>query len=1308
LLRGRNAGAPDSVVAHGADGDWTLMALSRPAFDFSDRGVTGRPSPAPLQAFLYTDRGIYRRGHTVEAMALLRDRVGNAVDSPLTLVLRRPNGLEAKRWTLPAQPVSGFHQSMTLSPTAAHGVWTIEALADAAGEPIGRVTFECQDYVPQRLKVKLLPIAGPVVPGQPVHVALQGDFLYGAPAAGLRGEADLRVTRDTAPVPGLKGWQFGPVDETVEDKTKTEDLTLSDASGRAVADGVPDVPEGIHAPLKLVVTAGLFDNSGRQVSDVQEVKLATQTMLIGLRSRVSDSVGFAEQPVALDVAAYAPDGSAVAASNLIWRVVREQRLFDWFEEGNTWRWHYRTQDEPVAEGFVDVAAGKPTVLTRKEEWGDYRLEVTDAASGAVSSIRYSVGWTETAGNVEQPDKLTVSVEKPAVGEGETTRLHIAAPFAGHAALLIANDRVLETREIDVPRGGLDVPVTASADWGAGAYALVTLYRPLREGGAHAPVRAVGTVWICTDAAPRTLSVAVGAPDKVLPRGDVSVPLHIGNIRAGAQAYVTLAAVDEGVLQLTRFQSPDPVGFLFGKRALGVAMRDDYGRLLDGSADPGQIQGGDEGLGGPGLPVESNRTVALFQGPVPVDGNGDAHVTLHVPDFEGQLRLMAVAYTGTAAGQAERTMFVRDPVIADVAMPRFLADGDRARLAVTLDNTDGAAGAYSVHVSVTGAARLDGGGGFADTLAAHGRSRHAIDLIAAGVGIADVGLDLTGPDGVLVHRAWQLPVRSAHAPITLQQTAWQKPDEAFRANASVLAPFVPGSAAVSLSYSRWGGLDVPGLLQQLDQYPYGCTEQMTSIAYPLLYYGDPALHAAMKDGARIHERVQTAIDTILDRQDGDGRFGLWRVGDGAASVWLNVYALDFVLHAKEAGYEVPNSALDSAAGWLRDAADGTSGRGEDYGAYAQAASVTQAYAAYVLARLGHTDLAGLRRLHDTLTSSRQTHGSIFWFAGDTVLEPLALGQMAGAFALAGDHARADDALRMAVDNLRYTTWPSWWYSWSYYSGRRDWAGLVAIAAETGADDALARLTDWYSPHDLFVGNLNTQEQAFLLAAAHALNKSAAALTLSVNGVTRTLGSQPDLSPDAATLANGLSVVNTSDRALWRALTVSGDPKEAGPMLSAGYTVDKHYFALDGKPLDPRQLRQNDRVVVVLDGFVADRNANRRTVLVDMLPAGWEIEGLVRDDKQFGFIGALSETRVEEARDDRFVAAFDFGEALHHGFRFEEVDDSKPHVADGGYVVAYVARAITPGRFTLPEAVVQDMYRPEVMGRTAAGVTEVLPR
>lgn len=1309
LLRGSGASAAASVVAYDAKGDFTLLDLNRPAFDLSDRGVAGRPAPRPIEAFLYTDRGVYRPGQTVEAMALLRDRLGRSIDDmPVTLVLRRPDGVEARRFSLAAQNAGGFHQSVALSRTAAFGVWSLEALVDPAGSAVGRVQFDVQDFVPQQLKVTLKPTVAFLSPGQPISASLDGQFLYGAPAAGLKAEAQLRIVRDPAPVPGATGYSFGLVDEKVDAAVQTLEVPAADAAGQVRIAAALNAPKPVAAPLKGILTAGLFEPGGRIVEDQAELPIRMQPLLIGIKPRFPDGRVQEGAGASFEIRAFDAAGKPVDWPDLHWRLVREDRVYDWFETGRVWHWHYHVVDAALSSGTVDAVAARPAIVSQQVDWGYYRLIVEDAQTQAATSVRFSAGWMPASEAADTPDKVDVALDKSVAAPGDTVHVRIQGPFAGMGQVTLAGDRVFETRSLAVPKAGATFDVTASEAWGAGAYVLVSMYRPLSEGRARDPVRAIGVAWLGIDPAPRTLSVAIGAPNRVVPRQPVDVPITVKGAHGGA-TYVTLAAVDEGILQLTRFASPDPVGFFFGKRKLGVDIRDDYGKLLDGSADAGPIrEGGDEGVGGQPLPVISTRTVALFSGPVPLDGNGAGHVRLEIPDFEGQLRLMAVAYNHDAVGEAEAKLIVRDPVIAEVALPRFLAPGDTARLAILIHDTDGAPGRYHLALSSSGAASLSADRPLDFTLAVGERKSDSVAIAGLDQGIATIRADLTGPGGYATHREWQLAVRAAHYAITLDETALQAPGEEFRVDPRLLAAFIPGSVTVSLGYSGFSGIDVPSLLQSLYRYPYGCTEQLASTAYPLLYFNDPSLLGQVPRDSGVKARVQQAVDTILDRQDAAGRFGLWRAGDGEASPWLDVYALDFLTHAKEAGFAVPDAAIERGYVWLQQEI-----RQIDQGSrgfYARGADATRAYAEYVLARSGRADIGELRRLHDTAKLASRV--AVRWRAGgdETLAEPLSLGHLAGALSLMGDRARGHDAMAMAILALDTVHYPAWWLDFGYYSKARDLSGLIAVAAALGDDRTASLLADRLRALPLSAADLNTQDKAWLLAAAHALGQDSAGRALSVNGTALAPLKLPlALAPTPSEIGAGYVVRNQGSRDIWRTLIVHGSPKTAPSAVEAGYSLTKEYLTLDGKPLDPGHLRQNDRLIVSLRGRSDDGDAHR-TVLVDLLPAGWEIEAPIVKDTDYAFLGPLSQLRIREARDDRFVAAFDLGEGLEDDgrWRFVQQNENEPHLASDEFHVAYIVRVVTPGTFELPEAEVEDMYRPGLMARTDAGRTVADPR
>lgn len=1362
LLAGRYANAPATLVAYGDKGNFAFQDITSPAFDLSDRGVSGRTPPTSFQAFMYTERGIYRPGETINLVALLRDRTGIAVSNqPLKIILRRPNGMVDRSFILQPAASGGFLQPIKLSATAPRGDWTLEAYVDPTAAPIAQVKVSVQDFVPQQLRVALSTNQKSAKPGDDITASLDGAFLYGAPAAGLHAQGDLAVERDDNPVPSATGYQFGLVNDKVETIDNPVDIDDADDKGHIdISAALPNLPT-TTAPLKAVLSAGLLEPSGRYVGGEVDVPIRSQSILLGIKPLFADGQVQEGDPPRFNIAAFDDEDKPAAISGLRWTLVEEEPNFDWFQDdGSDWTWHLHMEDHQLASGNFDIPVGGrdnfvPTGFP-SFDWGTYRLIVTDPKSGAASSVRFNIGWSNTAaGSATTPDKAEISLNKAVVAPGDEVKLHIQGPFAGKAQIVIANDRIFSTQLVNVPAGGLTLPITADAAWGAGAYAVVTMYRPLAEtqsnGGPTLPVRAIGVAWIGIDPGLHKLDVTVQPPAKITPRQTITVPVKISGIAAGERPYVTLSAVDEGILQLTGFTSPDPLAYLYGKLALGLDIRDDYGFLLDGSADAGAIHsGGDAGFGGPALPVESTKVVSLFSGRVQVGADGTAQIPVTVPDFEGQLRFMAVAYDNTQVGSADADMIVRDPVIADVSLPRFMAPGDRAQLALSLHNTDGAPGLYHLALKVTGPAVLvpKPKQSFDYTLAVGQRVQDAVTLDAKSVGIITLDEVLTGPNNYHVERSWQMAVRSPYYPLTQQVASMQQPGEDYKIDPQIHTHFMPGSVSMNISFAGYRGIDVSSLLQSLWLYPFGCTEQLASTAFPLIYYHESALLGRVGDDddddafqdtsdAGIHARVQQAIDTILDRQDATGAFGLWREGDGEASPWLNAYALDFLLHAKAAGYDVPDEAvgrgynhLHAIVSSIESAQQSSNGsdNSDDSGSYASAGienSINaEVYAEYLLTQAGQGDVSILRRLHDNTVAIDDIDKSgiqrVYWAARPTdetnLASPLALAQLSAALDLVGDHARAADSMQLAMKNIGVTDYPDWWFEDGYYSAARDLAGMIAIAAQQGNVSLAGALLTKLNEMNLDMDDLNTQEKAWLLAAAAALDNQKATINLTVNGKQmQNLPLPTNFTITAAQMSKGYDIRNDGSKPIWRTVTLRGLPITSLPAVSDGFTLHVTYYTLSGKTLNPAHLKQNDRFIVFLTGRATD-NDDHRAALVDMLPAGWEIETPIHDDStDYSFLKSLSKPLVMEARDDRFVAAIKLG----NGWDDENTDDndndndnsnnnSPPPLHPNQFAVAFIVRAVTPGQFILPEAVVSDMYRPTDMARTAASTTQVEPR
>ena len=487
--------------------------------------------------------------------------------------------------------------------------------------------------------------------------------------------------------------------------------------------------------------------------------------------------------------------------------------------------------------------------------------------------------------------------------------------------------------------------------------LVTDYRPLNEASGREPVRSIGLAWLQVDNSLRTLTTLIGGPQKMLPRQKVTIPVTIKGLGDGEDAYLTLAAVDEGILQLTNFVSPSPNDWYFGKRQLGVGMRDDYGRLIKPEKGViGAMREGGDNFGGRPLAVVPTRTVALFSGLVKVGPGGIANVTMDVPDFNGELRLMAVAFTANKLGHADRPLTVRDPVVADIVLPRFMAPGDHASAAMNLNNVEGKPGNYVATLTTAGPVGLPNGAKqtvVTQSLRVGQRVLVPMQMEGRGIGIATITLNVKGPGGFNVTRSWQIESRAPQLDIARDETAPFAPNASYTANGQLVADLIRGTSTVGLTVSSAHGYaDVPGLLKWLDKYPYGCIEQTTSRAMPLLVFNDLSDLAGLPRDQALRPRVQDAIDAVLDMQNYSGNFGMWAAGSDS-DPWISVFALDFLYQAKEKGFVVPNDALKRGSSWLRTAASSDSNTDS-----------TRAYAFYLLARTGQVNLSDLRYFADT--------------------------------------------------------------------------------------------------------------------------------------------------------------------------------------------------------------------------------------------------------------------------------------------------------------------------------------------------------
>jgi uncharacterized protein YfaS (alpha-2-macroglobulin family) len=1270
LTRGTGGLAPAALLARGGNDDFVFLDMTRAGFDLSDRGVTGRAAPGALDVFSWTERGIYRAGETVHAAALARDDTAVAVeDLPLTFIFTRPDGVEDRRVVDDGIAMGGYAVELPLQANAMRGTWSYRVHADPDKPSVADGRFLVEDFVPDRIEFDMESSAEEVAVGEPALVTVDGRFLYGAPASGLsmEGEVALSTTRDWAAFPN---YRFGLADEEgdeVANITPLSDLPITDDNGEArfdvVVNAVPATTQRVVANVILRMREG----AGRAVERSLEIGVTPETGLIGIRPEFSGGSVPEGSVASFRVIGATPAGERTAMDGLIWTLEKLDRRYQWYRNGDSWDYEPITYETKVADGRLDVGTDTEGRIQSAVDWGRYRLTVeTPDPAGPQTSIEFDAGWYVEPSSTETPDGLEIALDRQEYAPGDTARLQVSPRFAGELLVTVGADRLLETFTASVPEGGATIDIPVGDDWGAGAYVTATLFRPGDSEETRMPARAIGLKWLSVDPGPRKLDVALEAPAQSKPRGPLTVPVSVPGA-AGETAYVAVAAVDVGILNLTGYEAPDPTGWYYGQRRLGLELRDLYGRLIDGSLGAtGRIRtGGDGG----GMAVEGSppteELVAFFTGPVELDADGRAVVEFDIPQFNGTVRLMAVAWTRNAVGNAETDVIVREPVVVTAGLPRFMAPGDNASLRLDIANTDGPAGEYALSVLTDGGVST-GAGEQTITLASGERRSVSVPITAESTGRSAITVQLAHADGTEIEHVLSLPVRPSAMPVTTRRIVSLAADGgSITIDDELLGDSLLDGATVSIGVSPVAAFDIPSLLMSLDRYPYGCAEQTTSRALPLLYVSELSAQAGLDPDPEIEKRVQDAILRVLSFQSSSGSFGLWSPGYG--DLWLDAYVSDFLTRAGELGYDVPSEgmrlALDNLQNSIAYDLDILE-RGPEIG-----------YALYVLARNRRASAGDLRYYADTKL--------------DEFATPMARAQIAASLALYGDTLRAERAFRSALDLAR--AGEADYYRSDYGSSLRDGAAILALAAETrplpGMVPEMISYTAQARGQDRY---LSTQEQAWMLLAARALAEGSNAVSLDVNGTAHTGNYATEL--DGKDLpGNPVTITNRGSAPVDAVVTTVAAPAQPLPAGGEGFSIERNYYHLDGSPANVSTAGQNERFVVVLR--VIEENAWPSRVLVtDLLPAGFEIDNPSIVDSaslaNFEWLPSSNHAHVE-FRDDRFVAAFD-----------------RSAGSDREMVMAYVVRAVTPGVYAHPAAHVEDMYRPQFHARTGDGYMEVV--
>lgn len=1268
LARGTGGAAPALLtVSYGDGADMAFLSLTEPEFDLSDRGVEGRePAPA-VDVFLTTDRGAYRAGETVHLTALARDARADAIEGlPMTARLIRPDGVEYARSGTDEAGAGGHTAAFDLAGSAPRGMWRLELFSDDPARPLASHGLLVEDFLPERIDFDLSLPEGPIRLGDSPQLSIEARYLFGADASDLpiEGSVTLRAAEALA---GFPGFRFGQHDEPF--RQVSESLPFgerTDDTGRAsLLLPLPDIADPAR-PLDMVLALRLSEGSGRPVERQLTRPLVPSDPVLGIHPLFDDVVPEGDE-ARFQVVAVGADG-APAPARVGWTINRVETRYQWYQLYGQWNWEPVTRRERIASGEVTLDGSGPVQIAAPVGWGHYELRI-ERRDGpyAAASTGFNAGWYAAGDTVDTPDMLELSLDQADYAPGDTAQLRLVPRHAGTALVSVMSNRLIDMQVVEVAEGENIVPLAVTDDWGAGAYVSATVLRPMSEAGDRNPARALGLVHAAVDPGPRRLAAAFDMPAEATPRAPLDIALRVEGVAPGETAYATLAAVDLGILNLTGFASPDPDGHYFGQRKLGMGLRDIYGRLIDATQGAmGTVRsGGDAGLSARSdAPPPTEELVAWFSGPVEVDEDGYARAQMDLPAFNGTVRVMAVVWSQGGLGQAEADVMVRDPVVISASLPRFMAPGDESRLLLELTHATGPDGTVALDLAAPDGVALDAAPGSVE-LPEGGRARLSVPVRALAPGLHEMTVAIATPDGQTLSRPLMLPVQANDPEVARTTRLSLAPGEGLTLDAALFADLMPGTARATVAAGPLARFDVAGLMGMLDQYPYGCTEQITAAALPLLYLGQTAQAMGLAEAGGVAERIDAAIRDVLANQGSGGGFGLWAPSSG--DLWLDAFVTDFLARARARDHAVPEPAFRMALDNLRNQIN--------YAPDFDADGAPYAYALMVLAREGAAAIGDLRYYADTRAEAFDT--------------PLAAAQLGAALAAYGDQRRADAMFARAAALVEEAMRQGPVWRADYGSGLRDTAGLLALAVEAGSDaaprEALAQQVAGAS-----ATRLSTQEAVWTLLAAHALVDRPAPEGLSIGGEAMSAPVLPVIDASALARAGGsIEIRNDGTQAQMLTLTSFGIPAEPEPAAANGYRITRSHYSIEGQPVQLDAVASGTRIVTVVE-VVPFEDRRGRLMVSDPLPAGFEIDNpnLLRggDLRALDGFDLLDVTEHVEFRQDRFLAAVDW-------------DGARP------FRLGYVMRAVSPGSFHHPAASVEDMYRPELRGRTAAGRASV---
>lgn len=1272
------------TARHGEDFSYLALASTQvPTADF-DVGGDG-DTTSPYEAYVYLDRGVYRPGDTSRLTVLVRDKsLKTPPVFPYTVEVRDPQWrvFSTLRGTTGNDGAATF--DVPLPADALTGNYAVRVFATSDTSVIGRETIKVEEFMPDRIKVEVKTAAREAEWGQPVSFEIQSNYLFGPPAKGLRLDSTCDYREIGVESEFASTFSFGASHEERAMLSTEEPLgeTTLDDEGHATLECGSALPGGVQHPVRVTLVGTVSENGGRAVSGIASAVMHPLPYYLGLRRNSKSYYAEVGKSAEVEALAVGRDGKpkvGVKMDATVYSVEYKTAL-----KLVNGRYSYVSErtEKQVETKSVTSGEGPVPVDFRASKVGSYRIQLN--SEGANTSIEFWVGGAGYAAwDMRNPSKISMTLDKAAYAAGETAQVMVRAPFAGQLILTVERDKVLWQTTQAMTGNTLTVSVPVSVAMSPNAYVVAQVVRGPMSAEKLAPMRAFGVAPLAVKADRHKLGVKVTATDTMRP----SKPLEVDIETTGGQGavQVTLAVVDEGILRITGFTSPDPFTYFTRKRRLGISTYDLFDALLpevDGRASAlVRTQGGDAARNKHLNPVSVKRVkpVALWSGLVKLDASGKGKVKLDVPQFQGSVRVMAVAFEGDKFGAASTNVTVRDPIVLTPTLPRFVGPLDKFLMPVEVFNGTGADTQIALEVEIEGRLQVAG-----DKKRNIPVKKGAQEMVVFGLTADEVAgkAKVTVRASAGADKTWsetELAIRPAATVATegVSQVVRQGAPLAVK----VPTKFMPGTLKVTVTAGPAPAAQFGAALQYLIQYPYGCLEQTTSRVFPLVYLKDLAKTAAPElagDGA-IDQYVNEGIKRIQSMMVPGGGLSYWP-GSSWGYSWTSTYAIHFLVEAKKAGYAVDEGILKQLLQHLVAVSNGTTFPG-----YSGAPDFrSQVYALYVLALAGKPNVSTMAYASDqmrrALNGGNQVQG--MWISTDDETRAL----LAGALLLSGDKARGGDFVSkdfMVAKGGRSGD--------SFWSETRADAVLLSVLAEVDPGHrnvptlmkALidrAKVGRWY----------NTQENAYALLALGKIGKVlgtgeyTGSITLA-GQAQKTIDSKGPVSVtgDQSWAGQEIEVSVSGTAAAFVGVRFEGIPAGLDPPVSNGIDVSRELLDKAGKSIDPAAIKQGQMVFVKLSVSAKTATRIENVALVDLLPAGLEIEN-----------PRLGADQVQDWMKNRHVADY-------VDIRDDRILMFLRYLSASTQDYYYVARAVTEGEFVLPHVHAEAMYDPETQGRADGG-------